>query len=255
MTPPSRPSVRPSLLRSAGTRALAAASAAGLVTVLAGCGGGGDDPAPTTTPEAPGPTLARGPVPNGWKDVASGTGLLYSVPPEWDLGSTTGPDGTPSGGDDSAGWGSGYVTHANSIAERGYCHAAATSFRVLAGITDPMPGEARDLATSAGRSLSDAISTEFSRNGADVPPPEPEKIGVSGAPAWHVVLRGRTHPPLDECTPPTIRVDAIAVATTASDGSPAAQLFVLMADEDQPGVQPRETVDRVVGSLRYENTV
>jgi hypothetical protein len=32
-------------------------------------------------------------------------------------------------------------------------------------------------------------------------------------------------------------------------------VFVLMSDEDEPGVQPEATIDAVVASLRYDNSV
>ena len=54
---------------------------------------------------------------------------------------------------------------------------------------------------------------------------------------------------------PTIRFDTIAVSTRTPDGAPASLVFVLMADEDEAGVQPTETIDAVVASLRYDNTV
>lgn len=212
--------------------------------------------------EEPGPSLAAGPPPGEWKDLLSRTGLVYSVPPEWEVGDPSGasvpddPRGSGDGGEDTGSdWGSGFVTTANAIADRGYCETSGQSFRTLSGVTTVLPGEAREQAESASRAMADSIDRRFTRNGADVPVPEPRSIGVSGAPAWYVSLRAAVRPPRDTCTPPTIRFDTIAVSTLAADGSPASIVFVLMADEDEPGVQPEVTIDAVVASLRYNNSV
>src|SRR5699024_6443661 len=99
-------------------------------------------------------------------------------------------------------------------------------------------------------------STDGSPRTAPTPrPPRPEKIGVSGAPAWHLSLRGRVRPPRNTCTPPVIRFDTVAVSTRTPEGAPATIVFVLMADEGEQGVQPEETIDRVVASLRYDISV
>ena len=204
--------------------------------------------------EEPGPSLAAGPPPGDWQDVFSPTGLVYSVPPEWEVGD---PSGGPAGegGDTGSDWGSGFVTTANAIADRGYCASQGLSFRTLAGISAALPGEAREQSESASRAVADSIDRRFTRHGADVPIPEPRSIGVSGASAWYVSLRGAVRPPRDACTPPTIRFDTVAVATRTPEGSPASIVFVLMTDEDEPGVQPRATIDAVVASLRYDNSV
>lgn len=227
------------------------------------CLPGSDEPPPQPPREQPGPTLSSGPPPAGWQDVRSPTGLVYSVPPEWEVGDPFGapapdsPDGPDpdTGPDSGSDWGSGFVTTANAIADRGYCESNGLSFRTLAGISTVLPGDAREQVESASRAMADSIDRRFTRNGADVPVPEPRSIGVSGAPAWYVSLRGAVRPPRDACTPPTIRFDTVAVSTRTADGSPASIVFVLMADEDEPGVQPEVTIDAVVASLRYENSV
>ncbi|MET3861519.1 hypothetical protein ABIE38_002455 [Dietzia sp. 2505] len=233
--------------------------AGSLVAALTGCALWTDDTDPATPDrEEPGPTLAAGPPPGDWQDVRSPTGLVYSVPPEWEVGD---PFGSPAPGDQDvpqdpgSDWGSGFVTTANSIADRGYCAASGLSFRTLAGISAVLPGDAREQAESASRAMADSIDRRFTRNGADVPVPEARSIGVSGVPAWYVSLRGAVRPPRDSCTPPTIRFDTIAVSTRAADGAPASIVFVLMSDEDEPGVQPETTIDAVVASLRYDNSV
>ncbi|PAY24197.1 hypothetical protein CEY15_04175 [Dietzia natronolimnaea] len=244
----------------AGVRAGISAVLAGCLTAaLTGCALWADSPGPDTPErEEPGPTLAAGPPPGGWQDVHSPTGLVYSVPPDWEVGD---PFGAPAPGDTDlpqdpgSDWGSGYVTTANAIADRGYCAASGLSFRTLSGISTMLPGDARDQAESASRAMADSIDRRFTRNGADVPVPEARSIGVSGVPAWYVSLRGAVRPPRDSCTPPTIRFDTIAVSTRATDGSPASIVFVLMSDEDEPGVQPEEIIDAVVASLRYDNSV
>lgn len=247
-------------------RGLAAVSAGPLVVgpliaALVGCSalpGAGDAGREEPTREQPGPTLAEGPPPAGWKDVRSSTGLVYSVPPAWEVGDPTGA-GDPTGetdADSGSDWGSGYVTTANAIADRGYCRLGGLSFRTLVGISaTSLPGEAREQAESASRAMADSIDRRFTEAGADVPVPEARSIGVSGVPAWYVSLRGQVRPPRNECTPPTIRFDTIAVATRGPDGAPASTVFVLMTDEDEPGVQPTETIDAVVASLRYDNSV
>ncbi|MDX2356121.1 hypothetical protein [Dietzia sp. PP-33] len=239
---------------------LTALVASSLAISLTGCAlwPGESDDAGAPGREEPGPTLAAGPPPGDWQDVRSPTGLVYSVPPEWEVGDPTGspaPGGAEDPGDTGADWGSGYVTTANAIADRGYCDSDGLSFRTLAGISTVLPGHAREQAESASRAMADSIDRRFTRNGADVPVPEARSIGVSGVPAWHVSLRGAVRPPRDSCTPPTIRFDTIAVSTRAADGSPATIVFVLMADEDEPGVQPEATIDTVVASLRYDNSV
>ncbi|MDV8001601.1 hypothetical protein [Rhodococcus sp. IEGM 1408] len=254
---------------SAATHAgLAALLAGSLTAALTGCSPGSGGPPEQAEREAPGPSLAAGPPPGDWQDVLSRTGLVYSVPPEWEVGDPFGSipdDPNGSGGDDGGAggdgedsgsdWGSGFVTTANAIADRGYCESSSQSFRTLSGISTVLPGEAREQAESASRAMADSIDRRFTRNGADVPVPEPRSIGVSGASAWYVSLRGTVRPPRDTCTPPTIRFDTIAVSTLAADGSPASIVFVLMADEDEPGVQPEATIDAVVASLRYNNSV
>lgn len=246
-----------------------------LLAVTAACGVGGDDgdgdPGATGTPplEEPGPPLAEEPPPADWKDVRSPTGLVYSVPPEWEIGDPFGrPDpSAPGGGDpeDGAGpgrgsdagsdWGSGFITTANSIADRGYCPLSGQSFRTLAGISTVLPGEAREQVESASRAMADSIDRRFTRHGADVPVPESRKIGVSHVPAWHISLRGQVRPPRGICTPPVIRFDTIAVSTRTPEGTPASIVFVLMTDEGEEGVQPEETIDTVVASLRYDTSV
>ena len=240
-------------------RAAAATLTCGaLVVSLTGCalwpGGTGD---PDETPrEQPGPTLAEGPPPAGWQDVRSPSGLVYSVPPEWEVGDPFGAPGHDPGLDPGADWGSGYVTVANAIADRDYCALGGMSFRALSGISaSALPGEAREQAESASRAMADSIDRRFTQAGADIAQPEARRIGVSGVPAWYVSLRGQVHPPRNTCTPPTIRFDTIAVSTRGPDGAPASFVFVLMADEDEPGVQPTETIDAVVASLRYDNYV
>lgn len=240
------------MLRSAG----AAVVAGTLAVSLTGCAllsRESDDDDEVDRPQ-PGPTLAAGPPPADWQDVRDASGLVYSVPPEWEVGY---PEPIPEGETDpGTDWGSGYVTTANAIAGRDYCSLAGMSFRALTGITaDPVPGDARDQAASASRAMADSIDRYFTQAGADVPVPEPQSIGVSGVPAWYVSLRAEVHPPRNICTPPTIRFDTIAVSTRTPDGAPASLVFVLMADEDEAGVQPTETIDAVVASLRYDNTV
>ena len=238
-------------------RVAAAAVTAALTCTLVGCA---PDPAPTRpspTTATAGPTLARSPIPSDWRDVPGPGGLIYSVPADWGRledagGGAREADRAPDDGQD---WGTGYVTVANTVAGYGYCPASGTSFRVLTGMTDTRPGTAEEQARSAARSLTDALSHTFTQNGADVPAAEPRLIGVSGAPAWYVSLRGRPREPRHRCTPPVIRIDVVAVATRAADGSEATQLFLVMADEEEPGVQPTEVVDRVVASLRYEDSI
>lgn len=238
-------------------RAAAATLVTGaLVASLTGCAlwsrvADGPDETPR---EQPGPTLADGPPPADWQDVHSPSGLVYSVPPEWEVGDPFGvPEDGPDGGSD---WGSGYVTVANAIADRDYCDLGGLSFRTLSGISAAvLPGEAREQAESASRAMADSIDRYFTQAGAKVPVPEARSIGVSGVPAWYVSLRGEVHPPRNICTPPTIRFDTIAVSTRMPDGAPASIVFVLMADEGEPGVQPTETIDAVVASLRYDISV
>lgn len=229
-----------------------------LVVSLTGCDlwldGTGD---PDETPrEQPGPTLAEGPSPSGWQDVRSPSGLMYSVPPEWGVGDPFGAPGDDPGLDPGSDWGSGYVTVANAIADRDYCALGGMSFRALSGISaSALPGEAREQAESASRAMADSIDRRFTQAGADITQLEARSIGVSGVPAWYVSLRGRVHPPRNTCTPPTIRFDTIAVSTQGPDGAPASIVFVLMADEDEPEVQLSETIDAVVASLRYDDSV
>lgn len=243
--------------RPAMPRAAVPVLTAALIASLAACGSGGPVGQEDEPREQPGPTLATAPPPADWQDVHSTSGLVYSVPPDWEVGD---PDGeSASGRAPGAGigtdWGSGFVTTANVIAGRGYCPSEGLSFRLLAGITDALPGDAREQSESASRALADSIDRRFTRHGADVPVPETREIGVSGVPAWYVSLRGTVRPPRDECTPPVIRVDAVAVSTRTPSGAPASVVFVLMADEDEPGVLSRPTVDAVVASLRYDNSV
>lgn len=236
-------------------RVAATVVAGSLVASLTGCAlwpGGDDDEGPAR--EQPGPTLAAAPPPADWQDVRSATGLVYSVPPEWEVGDPFGV--SDESGDPGSDWGSGYVTTANAIADRGYCQLGGLSFRTLVGISaTTLPGEARAQAESASRAMADSIDRRFTQAGADVPVPEARSIGVSGVPAWYVSLRGEVRPPRNVCTPPTIRFDTIAVSTRGPDGAPASIVFVLMADEGEPGVQPTETIDAVVASLRYDNSV
>ncbi|MGN0102202.1 MAG: hypothetical protein ACI39C_14795 [Dietzia sp.] len=237
-------------------RTAATLLAGSLVAALTGCAlwSGEQDDRDGLSREEPGPTLAAGPPPAGWQDVRSATGLVYSVPPEWEVGDPFGvhEDGTDPGSD----WGSGYVTTANAIADRDYCALGGLSFRTLVGISaTSLPGEAREQAESASRAMADSIDRRFTQAGADVPVPEARSIGVSGVPAWYVSLRGRVRPPRNACTPPVIRFDTVAVSTRTPDGAPASIVFVLMTDEGEPGVQPTETIDAVVASLRYDNSV
>ncbi|AWH93033.1 hypothetical protein [Dietzia lutea] len=237
------------------SRPSAALLAGALIATLAGCTlwpGGRDEP--DEPREEPGPTLASAPPPADWQDVRSATGLVYSVPPDWEVGDPfgVGEDGRDPGTD----WGSGYVTTANAIADRDYCAIGGLSFRTLVGISaTTLPGEAREQAESASRAMADSIDRRFTEAGADVPVPEAHSIGVSGVPAWYVSLRGQVRPPRNTCTPPVIRFDTIAVSTRTPDGAPASTVFVLMSDEGEPGVQPTETIDAVVASLRYDNSV
>lgn len=257
---------RGSSVRSAPTLALLSA----LAVSASACGLVGDDVdrgegTPEPPREEPGPTLAEGPPPADWKDVHSPTGLVYSVPPDWEIGDQFGqtdpsapgtgrPDGTQ-GSDGGSDWGSGFLTTANAIADPGYCPLSGFSFRTLSGISGVLPGDSRDQVESASRAMADSIDRRFTENGADAPAPRPEKIGVSGAPAWHLSLRGRVRPPRNTCTPPVIRFDTVAVSTRTPEGAPATIVFVLMADEGEQGVQPEETIDRVVASLRYDISV
>lgn len=249
------------MARTAARAAAVSGLCALLAVALTACGAGGDGPTDPAPREEPGPTLATAPRPADWRDVRSATGLVYSVPPDWEVGDPFGeapaePGADPApGADPGTDWGSGFVTTANAIADRGYCPTADHSFRVLSGVTDELPGQARDQAESASRAIADSIDRRFTQAGADVPLPEPRKIGVSGSAAWHVSLRGQVRPPRDRCTPPVIRFDAVAVSTRTPDGAPASIVFVLMADEGEPGVQPEATVDAVVASLRYDNMV
>lgn len=238
-------------------RTAAAALVSGaLVVSLSGCAlwPPGADDADEAPREEPRPTLAAGPPPADWQDVRSPSGLVYSVPPEWEVGD---PFGVPEDGPDpGSDWGSGYVTVANAIAGRDYCDLGGMSFRSLAGISaTALPGEAREQAESASRAMADSIDRYFTQAGAEVPIPEARSIGVSGVPAWYVSLRGEVNPPRNICTPPTIRFDTIAVSTRTPDGAPASMLFVLMADEGEPGVESTDTIDAVVASLRYDNSV
>lgn len=238
------------------SRPAAALLAGALVATLTGCTlwPGGEDEPYEPTREEPGPTLAAAPPPADWQDVRSPTGLVYSVPPDWEVGDPFGVD--EDGHDPGADWGSGYVTTANAIADRGYCRLGGLSFRTLVGISaTTLPGEARDQAESASRAMADSIDRRFTEAGADVPVPEARRIGISGVPAWYVSLRGEVRPPRNACTPPVIRFDTIAVSTRTPDGAPASTVFVLMSDEGEPGVQPTETIDAVVASLRYDNSV
>lgn len=233
-----------------------------LLGTTAACGLGGEDQPEQQPREEAGPTLAESAPPAEWQDVHSASGLVYSVPPDWEIGDPFGsPESGAPGGDNSRApdvgtdWGSGFTTTANVIADRGYCQSSGQSFRTLAGITTALPGDAQEQAESASRAMADSIDLRFTRHGADVPIPEPRKIGVSGAPAWHVSLRGKVRPPLDACTPPVIRFDTVAVSTRTPEGDPASIVFVLMADEGEEDVQPEATIDAVVASLRYENSV
>jgi hypothetical protein len=229
--------------------------AGSLVVSLTGCKllPRDDDGSDGPPREQPGPTLADGPPPADWQDVRSPSGLIYSVPPDWAVGVF---GGTEDGHEPGSDWGSGYVTTANAIADSGYCSLNGESFRVLAGISEAtIPGEAREQAESASRAMADSIDRYFTQAGAEVPVPEARSIGVSGVPAWYVSIRGDVRPPRNECTPPVIRFDTIAVSTQTPDGGPASIVFVLMADEDEPGVQDPATIDAVVASLRFENAV
>lgn len=240
-------------------RATAATLVSGtLVASLSGCAlwpSGVDDPDEEPR-EQPGPTLAQGPPPADWQDVRSPSGLIYSVPPDWQVGDPFGAPPDEPDPDPGSDWGSGYVTVANAIADPGYCNLEGMSFRSRSGISAAViPGEAREQAESASRAMVDSINRYFTQAGAEVPVPEARDIGVSGVPAWYVSQRGEVHPPRNTCTPPTIRFDTIAVSTRGPDGAPASIVFVLMADEGEPGVQPTETIDTVVASLRYDNSV
>lgn len=230
--------------------------AGSLVASTAGCGilsRDGDESDPTPR-EEPGPTLASGPPPADWQDVRSSHGLVYSVPPDWEVGD---PYGSPEGEHQAAtDWGSGYITAANAIADRGYCPSSGLSFRTLVGISEAaLPGDAREQAESASRAMADSIDRRFTQAGAETPVPEATSIGVSGVPAWHVTVRGQVRPPRNVCTPPVIRFDTIAVSTRGPDGGPASLVFALMTDEGEEGTQPTETIDAVIASLRYENSV
>lgn len=242
-------------------RTAAATAVAGtLVVSLTGCAlwPGDPEPAETTPREQAGPTLAQGPPPAGWQDVRSPHGLLYSVPPDWEVGTPfAGEEDGEASPDTGTDWGSGYLTSANAIAGADYCPmGSGRSFRALTGISVAViPGEAQEQAESASRAMADSIDRYFTQAGADVPVPEARSIGVSGVPAWYVSLRGEVHPPRNECTPPVIRFDTVAVSTRTTDGAPASIVFVLMADEDQPGVQDPAVIDAVVASLRYDNSV
>ena len=236
-------------------RVATAVVAGSVAASLAGCSlwAGEQEHSAEPPREEPGPTLASGPPPDDWQDVYSATGLVYSVPPEWEVGD---PFGVPENGPDpGSDWGSGYVTTANAIADRDYCPLGGLSFRTLAGISTVLPGEAREQAESASRAMADSIDRRFTQAGAEVPVPEAQRIGVSGVPAWHVSLRGQVRPPRNICTPPTIRFDTIAVSTRTPDGAPASVVFVLMADEGEPGVQPTDTIDARLAPLRYDNSV
>lgn len=241
---------------------VAAALLGVLVAATAACGADGGEPDEGPPREEPGPTLAEGPPPADWQDVRSSHGLVYSVPADWEIGDPFGgPDTTapeadaPDRAAEGSDWGSGLITTANAIADRDYCPLAGLSFRTLAGISAVLPGEARDRVESASRAVTDSIDRRFTSNGADVPVPEARKIGVSGVPAWHISLRGEVRPPRNICTPPVIRFDTIAVATQTPDGAPATIVFVLMADEGEDDVQPEATIDAVVASLRYDNSL
>lgn len=240
----------------AGRIAAAMLVAGSLAASTAGCGvlSRDDEESDPATREEPGPTLASGPPPADWQDVRSSHGLVYSAPPDWEVGD---PFGSPDGQHDAAtDWGSGYITTANAIADRGYCPSAGLSFRTLAGISEvALPGDAREQAESASRAMADSIDRRFTQAGAETAVPEATSIGVSGVPAWHVTVRGQVRPPRNVCTPPVIRFDTIAVSTRGPDGGPASLVFALMTDEGQDGTQPTETIDAVIASLRYENSV
>lgn len=257
---------------SLGALACAAALALGGCSLLPSLGDAGDAPA-SPTQEAAGPTLGAR-VPSDWQDVRHSSGLLYSVPPEWTVygggggsggpggtsGQTTAPDGaapsSPGGpADDSTDWGFGVVTTANAEAQRGYCPApGGDSFRARVGISDPVAGSADDVTGSMARAMGSAMDLVFSENGATVDLGEAEKAGVSGNLAYHQTIRGTPAEPRNACTPPTIRADVLGVSVGTPE-DPKTVTLLVMSDEGEPGVEPTETIDTVVGSLRFDNAV
>ena len=197
--------------------------------------------------EQAGPTLGAQ-VPSDWQDLRHRSGLVYSVPPEWAVVA----EDAPGAADDSLDWGFGVLTSANAEAQRGYCSLPGTSsFRVRVGLTDPVPGDAESITASMSRSMGDAMNTMFSQHGADVDLGTSEKIGVSGTLAYHHTLRGTPHEPRSRCTPPTIRADVIGVSLGTPE-APETVAMLLMTDEDEPGVEPADVIDRVLGSLRFD---
>src|SRR5699024_3398702 len=140
----------------------------------------------------PGPTLAEGPPPADWKDVHSPTGLVYSVPPDWEIGDrfeqtdpsapgTGRPDGTQ-GSDGGSDWGSGFLTTANAIADPGYCPLSGFSFRTLSGISGVLPGDSRDQVESASRAMAGSIARRVTENGAAAPAPPGRRRSASREP-------------------------------------------------------------------------
>lgn len=231
------------------------AGLAGLaLCTLAGCALLPDAAPERPTQEDAGPTLGAH-VPSDWHDLRHRSGLVYSVPPEWAVVAEDAPDGaearTPA--DDSLDWGFGVLTSANAEAQRGYCALPGTSsFRVRVGLTDPISGDAESITASMSRSMGGAMDTMFSEHGSEVDLGAADKIGVSGALAYHQTIRGTPNEPRSICTPPTIRADVIGVSIGNPD-APETVALLLMTDEDEPGVEPEAMIDQVLGSLRFDN--
>lgn len=226
-----------------------------------------------------GPTLGTKPPPGDWVDVTHSSGLLYSVPPDWQVlgagaggsdgsdgsGGSDGSDGSDSpgpGGPDGPGragddggtdWGFGLITTANAQTGVGYC-GPVDSFRLRVGLTAQREGTVADVAEDMASTMSDAMETTFSVNGSTVDSSEPETVGVSGALALHQVLIGHPHEPRNSCTPPRFRVDILAVQMGTPE-QPSVVAMLLIADMDEPGVVPEEVIDKVVGSLRFNNVL
>lgn len=205
----------------------------------------GGDPSPT---EEAGPTLGAAPVPGDWIDVPHRSGLVYSVPPSWDVLTENG-----TGADETElELGFGIVTVSNAEAQRGYCRASVHSFRVLVGLTRQAGGTAAEVTAQMGRTMAHAMDTTYSQHGTAVDAGEIVKIGVGGVPAYHQQLIGHPHEPRDSCTPPRFRVDVIGVQLGTPE-EPQTVSLMLIGDLDEPGVESAADLDRVIGSLRFND--
>lgn len=245
----------PSASRRHRTRIAALCVALGVTVTAAGCSssveGTGDPDARDPADRLPLP----GEAPDGWRDVTSPVGLQYSVPPEWTVAEPDRPDApAPTASD----WGSGFATTSNAEAQPGYCGRAG-SFRVRTGISEPIAGRADAISADGDRTIKQSLERNFSY-GASRPEFAESKrtdVEVGGVIGTWYSGTVRMHGTRDRCTPPLGRHDVIALEITGGgQGSePRTIVFVMIADREETGVEPEETLERVIDSLRFEHRV